>query len=64
EADHGFVHTEVLQLGRQLEESLPQLLSIIDAVTAGDPDAADAAAEAQLASLIDQLRMTERLPLH
>ncbi|MEU6146277.1 GntR family transcriptional regulator [Streptomyces sp. NPDC047081] len=45
------------------QESLPQLLSIIDAVTVGDPDAADAAIEAQLASVIDQLRMTEKLPL-
>jgi DNA-binding GntR family transcriptional regulator len=50
-----------LRSGRP-QESLPQLLSIIDAVTAGDPDAADAAAAAQLASVIDQLRMTERLP--
>ncbi|MFG2794456.1 hypothetical protein [Streptomyces sp. NPDC048419] len=45
------------------------MLSIIDAVTAGDPhaadaaDAADAATEAQLPSVIDQLRMTEKLPL-
>ncbi|MEV1022767.1 GntR family transcriptional regulator [Streptomyces sp. NPDC050264] len=50
-----------LRSGRP-QESLPQLLAIIDAVTAGDADAADAAAEAQLASVIDQLRMTERLP--
>ncbi|MEU4657462.1 GntR family transcriptional regulator [Streptomyces sp. NPDC023723] len=50
-----------LRSGRP-QESLPQLLAIIDAVTAGDPDAADAAAAAQLASVIDQLRMTEQLP--
>ncbi|WP_427924134.1 GntR family transcriptional regulator [Streptomyces sp. cg40] len=40
------------------QQSLPQLLSIIDAVVAGDADAADAAAEAQLASVIDELRTT------
>lgn len=51
-----------LRSGRP-QESLPQLLSIIDAVTAGDPDAADAATEAQLASVIEQLRMTEKMPL-
>ncbi|MER6082840.1 GntR family transcriptional regulator [Streptomyces sp. NPDC001833] len=51
-----------LRSGRP-QESLPQLLAIIDAVTSGDPDAADAATEAQLASVIDQLRMTEKLPL-
>ncbi|QFR95837.1 GntR family transcriptional regulator [Streptomyces tsukubensis] len=52
-----------LRSGRP-QESLPQLLAIIDAVTAGDSAAADAAAEAQLASVIDQLRMTETLPPH
>ncbi|MFE2887268.1 GntR family transcriptional regulator [Streptomyces graminifolii] len=51
-----------LRSGRP-QESLPQLLAIIEAITAGDPDAADAATEAQLASVIDQLRLTERLPL-
>ncbi|RKR73424.1 GntR family transcriptional regulator [Frondihabitans australicus] len=39
-------------------QSLPQLLSIIDAVVAGDADAADAAAAAQLQSVIDELRAT------
>jgi len=38
------------------KESLPQHLAIIDAVVAGDVDAADAAAEAHLASVMDQLR--------
>lgn len=38
------------------QQSLPQLLSIIDAVVSGDADAADAAAGAQLASVIDELR--------
>ncbi|MFK0174098.1 GntR family transcriptional regulator [Streptomyces sp. NPDC090306] len=47
-----------LRAGRP-QESLPQLLAIIDAVTARDPAAADSAAEAQLASVIEQLRMTE-----
>ncbi len=51
-----------LRTGRP-QEALPQLLAIIDAVTAGDPTAADTAAEAQLASVIDQLRKTETLPL-
>jgi DNA-binding GntR family transcriptional regulator len=41
------------------QESLPQLLAIIDAVTAGDPDAADAAIAAQLASVTGQLRATK-----
>ncbi|SEG93049.1 transcriptional regulator, GntR family [Actinacidiphila yanglinensis] len=41
------------------QESLPQLLAIIDAVTAGDPEAADAAAEAQLGSVIEQLRLSD-----
>jgi DNA-binding GntR family transcriptional regulator len=41
------------------QESLPQLLAIVDAVLAGDPDAADAAAEAQLAGVIEQLRASE-----
>jgi DNA-binding GntR family transcriptional regulator len=41
------------------QESLPQLLAIIDAVTAGDPDAADAAVAAQLASVTGQLRATK-----
>ncbi|HEY1703952.1 MAG TPA: GntR family transcriptional regulator [Trebonia sp.] len=40
------------------QESLPQLLAIIDAITAGDPDAADAAVAAQLASVTEQLRAT------
>jgi DNA-binding FadR family transcriptional regulator len=40
-------------------ESLPQLLAIVDAVTAGDPDAADAAVAAQLASVTEQLRATK-----
>ncbi|MEU6539054.1 GntR family transcriptional regulator [Streptomyces sp. NPDC047000] len=40
------------------QQSLPQLLSIIDAVVAGDADAADAAAEAQLAGVIEELRAT------
>ncbi|MGH3245335.1 MAG: GntR family transcriptional regulator, partial [Trebonia sp.] len=39
-------------------ESLPQLLAIIDAVTVGDPDAADAAVAAQLAGVTEQLRAT------
>lgn len=51
-----------LRTGRP-QESLPQLLAIVDAVTAGDPAAADRAAEAQLDSVIEQLRMTERLPM-
>jgi DNA-binding GntR family transcriptional regulator len=37
-------------------ESLPQLLAIIEAVTAGDPDAADAAVAAQLAGVTEELR--------
>jgi DNA-binding GntR family transcriptional regulator len=41
------------------QESLPQLLAIIDAIAAGDPDRADAAAAAQLASVIEELRATE-----
>ncbi len=40
------------------QQSLPQLLAIIEAVVAGDADAAEAAAEAQLASVIDELRTT------
>ncbi|MET7573948.1 GntR family transcriptional regulator [Streptomyces sp. NPDC005492] len=40
------------------QQSLPQLLAIIDAVVAGDPGAAEAAAEAQLASVIEELRTT------
>ncbi|BBA95594.1 putative GntR family transcriptional regulator [Actinacidiphila reveromycinica] len=40
------------------QESLPQLLAIVDAVTSGDPDAAEAAAEAQLAGVIEQLRVS------
>jgi DNA-binding GntR family transcriptional regulator len=40
-------------------ESLPQLLAIIDAVTAGDPDAADAAVAAQLAGVTEELRSAE-----
>lgn len=40
------------------QQSLPQLLSIINAVVAGDADAAEAATEAQLASVIDELRTT------
>jgi DNA-binding GntR family transcriptional regulator len=46
-----------LRPGRPLE-SLPQLLAIVDAITAGDPDAADAAVAAQLASVTEQLRAT------
>ena len=40
------------------QQSLPQLLSIINAVVAGDADAAEAATEAQLSSVIDELRTT------
>jgi DNA-binding GntR family transcriptional regulator len=40
------------------QESLPELLAIIEAVTSGDPDAADAAVAAQLASVTEQLRAT------
>jgi DNA-binding GntR family transcriptional regulator len=40
------------------KESLPQLLAIIDAVAAGNPDAADAAVAAQLASVTEELRAT------
>ena len=47
-----------LRPGRS-RESLPQLLAIIDAVVAGDPNAADAAVDAQLASVIEQLRATD-----
>jgi len=41
------------------QESLPQLLAIIDAVSAGDPDAAAAAVTAQLASVTAELRATK-----
>ncbi|BBB01287.1 putative transcriptional regulator [Actinacidiphila reveromycinica] len=41
------------------QESLPQLLAIVDAVGSGDPDAADKAAEAQLAGVIAQLRASD-----
>lgn len=50
-----------LRPGRS-QESLPQLLAIVDAVTAGDPDAADAAVAAQLADVTEQLRATKDLP--
>ncbi|WP_405988079.1 GntR family transcriptional regulator [Streptomyces sp. NBC_00986] len=40
------------------QQSLPQLLSIINAIVAGDADSAEAATEAQLASVIDELRTT------
>ncbi|MFI6467820.1 GntR family transcriptional regulator [Streptomyces sp. NPDC050528] len=40
------------------QQSLPQLLSIINAVVAGDADAAEAAIQAQLSSVIDELRTT------
>lgn len=39
-------------------QSLPQHLSIIDAIVAGDPRAAEAAARAHLDSVIEQLRAT------
>jgi DNA-binding GntR family transcriptional regulator len=39
-------------------QSLPQHLSIIDAVVSGDPAAAEAAARSHLDSVIDQLRAT------
>ncbi|MEU8709705.1 FCD domain-containing protein [Streptomyces sp. NPDC048565] len=38
--------------------SLPQHLAIIDAVVAGDPDAAEAAALAHVESVIEALRET------
>lgn len=39
-------------------QSLPQHLAIIDAVVAGDPDAAEAAARAHVDSVVEALRDT------
>jgi len=59
------LHTQMVRFQFRLalrpgrpQQSLPQLLAIIDAVVAGDADAAEAATEAQLAGVIDELRAT------